>query len=106
MKTPKFAISCKRARLSALSKRCNDRVTKQAFYPASSREFPNQPGRINLACAVKGHQHPIDKHGRLSVQKFDALPKSAVVSEPDSSKIKKSDHCCVEVDPSEGGDVP
>jgi hypothetical protein len=106
MKTPKFAISCKRARLSALSKRCNDRITKQAFYPASSREFPSQPGRINPACAVKGWQYVIDKHGHLSVQEFDAFPKSAVVPEPDSSKTRKSDHCGVEVDPSEGGDVP
>jgi hypothetical protein len=106
MKTPKFAISCKRTRLSASSKRCNDRVTKQAFYPASGTEFPNQPGRINLACAVKGWHYVIDKHDRLSVQKFDAFPKSAVVPEPDSSKIKKSDHCCVKVEPSEGGDIP
>jgi hypothetical protein len=106
MKTPKFAISCKRTRLSALSKRCNDRVDKQAFCPASSRELQKELGRINLACAVRGWHRVIDKQGRLSVQKFDAFPKSAVVPEPDSSKIKKSDHCGVEVDPSEGGNIP
>jgi hypothetical protein len=106
MKTQKFAISCKRARSSGLSKRRNDRVTKQAFYPASNREFPNQPGRINPACAVKGWQCVIDKHGRPLFKKFDAFPKSAVVPEPDSSKTRKSDHCCVEVDSSEGGAVP
>src|SRR5208337_1732436 len=64
MKTPKFAISCKRTRLSALSKRCNDRG-------------PNRPITQHLAGSSRTNrcQYVIDKHGRPPVQKIPCLPK-------------------------------